>query len=141
ERNGGGIYVIPSLSGREAVKIAEAGRQPRFSPDGRWIAYWTGNVSDTALFGTSQIYIVASTGGAAPRQLQPEFAATRYPVWSRDGKHILFLGARSPERSSTGVLQNGDWWVTSIDGGPATPTGAIAVLRKAGIQGLTPGDW
>jgi eukaryotic-like serine/threonine-protein kinase len=44
ERQGGGIYVIPALGG-EPLLIAPGGRNPRFSPDGRRIAYWTGRES------------------------------------------------------------------------------------------------
>ena len=35
---GSGVYVIPALSGQERL-IATRGRNPRFSPDGQWIAY------------------------------------------------------------------------------------------------------
>jgi DNA-binding winged helix-turn-helix (wHTH) protein len=36
--NGGGIYVMPAIGG-EPARLAPDGRGPRFSPDGRWIAY------------------------------------------------------------------------------------------------------
>ena len=41
DRDGGGIYVTPTLGG-DARLVAEFGRSPRFSPDGKRIAYWTG---------------------------------------------------------------------------------------------------
>ena len=40
-RAGGGVYVMPT-SGGDARLVAEKGRRPRFSPDGRRVAYWTG---------------------------------------------------------------------------------------------------
>ena len=42
-RDGGGVYVIPSLGGGEPVLLAANGRRPRFSPDGKLVAYWTGS--------------------------------------------------------------------------------------------------
>jgi Tol biopolymer transport system component len=46
EREGGGIYVIPTLGG-EAKLIAREGQNPRFSPDGKSIAYWIGPITTT----------------------------------------------------------------------------------------------
>jgi serine/threonine protein kinase len=37
-RLGGGIYVIPTLGGEERLLVKQ-GFSPRFSPDGKWIAY------------------------------------------------------------------------------------------------------
>ena len=37
-RLGGGVYIIPTLGGEERL-LAARGFSPRFSPDGRWIAY------------------------------------------------------------------------------------------------------
>jgi DNA-binding winged helix-turn-helix (wHTH) protein len=43
ERDGGGIYVMPAHSGGEARCLVRGGAHgPRFSPDGRWLAYATG---------------------------------------------------------------------------------------------------
>jgi len=133
EREGGGVYVVSALGG-EARKIAPYGRRPKFSPDGKWIAYWIGTeTGDTSSFfmapGLGKIYIVPSAGGL-PQELQPEFAAAGYPIWTPDSKHVLFLGNRDPNAYNEGTI---DWWVTSIDGGPAWGTGANAAFRGAGF--------
>ena len=42
EREGGGIYVMPAHTGGEASLLVRGAHGPRFSPDGRWLAYSTG---------------------------------------------------------------------------------------------------
>jgi hypothetical protein len=42
ERNGGGVFIVPAQGG-EVRHLAEHGRNPRFSPDGNWVAYWVGS--------------------------------------------------------------------------------------------------
>ena len=63
ERNGGGIYVVPALGGSERF-VAPKGRQPRFSPDGKSIAYVTGGR------GASTDLWIIDDSGASPRHLQ-----------------------------------------------------------------------
>lgn len=133
EREGGGIYVV-SATGGEAREIAPYGRRPKFSPDGKWIVYWIGTeAGDTSSFfmgpGRGKIYIVPAAGGP-PQELRPEFAAAGYPLWAPDSKHLLFLGNRDPNTYHEGTI---DWWVTSIEGGPAWATGASAVFRSTGF--------
>ncbi len=123
-RDGGGLYVIPTLGGEERL-VARHGTRPRFSPDGRNIAYWVGDPTNRAPSG--RIYVVPS-GGGGPRQLASDFADARQPVWSPNGTHVLFHGVR---RTQDPV----DWWVAPIDGRPPVPTGAYKVFRD---QGLTP---
>lgn len=77
--------------------------------------------------------MVAATGGS-PRQIQPEFAVTRFPVWSPDGKHILFLGDRDRR---TVTADRWDWWVAPLDAGSVVRTGALAALRKHGLPSRT----
>ncbi|MBI3694567.1 MAG: serine/threonine-protein kinase, partial [Acidobacteria bacterium] len=117
-RGGGGIYVVPALGG-DARLVAEGGRCPRFSPDGREIAYFLG---DEVFSG--RIQIVASTGGQ-PRPFHPEFSAS-HPVWSPDGRRLLFQGRKDRAREL--------WWVAPVDGGPAEPTGGSAALEKRRLQ-------
>lgn len=142
EREGGGIYVVSALGGDERVIVHE-GRRPRFSPDGTQIAYWTGGGGTTASGdltapGTSKIYVVASTGGP-PRQLRPEFASARHPVWSPDGKQILFLGVRDPEIPREGRIA---WWLSSLEGGEPIKTGILDAIRGHGLTGVTaPDQW
>src|SRR3712207_7784125 len=54
------------------------------------------------------------------RQLAPQFDSALYPVWSPDGKRVLFLGASGDQRrgtdgSLTGVNRPAnrmEWWIT-----------------------------
>jgi hypothetical protein len=81
---------------------------------------------------------VASTGGP-PRQLQPDFSVIRYPVWSRDGTHVLFWARR--EAAATGP-EAVDWWVAPVDGGPAVKSGAYDAFRRQNLQGTPfPEEW
>ena len=92
ERDGGGIYVASILGGPQRL-IVRHGRRPRFSPDGEWLAYWTGfSTGDPTAPGSNKIFIVPATGGT-PKQLVPDFESALFPVWSPDGKGVLFLGA------------------------------------------------
>lgn len=132
ERDGGGIYVVPALGGEPRL-IVRGGRSPRFSPDGLLLAYWIGEQQ----FTTGKIYVLPISGSGSPRQLQTEFQAANFPVWAPDGKHILFSGAP--------ILGPGaaDWWIASIEGGPAIKTGVFQVLRDRGFTLFTgvPGEW
>ena len=146
ERNGGGIYVVSALGGEPRL-IAHQGSRPRFSPDGKQIVYWTGSGGGfsrmaTAVFGVgpqkpasghSKIYVVAATGGP-PTQLRPEFVAASSPVWSPDGKRILFWGHRDRSGSSE---EQSDWWISPLAGGEAIKTGILAELRRHGLSGST----
>src|SRR5260370_35356977 len=98
ERDGGGIYLVSAIGGASR-RIADYGRRPRFSPDGRWIAYWVGPpgiapVSD----GEYKIYLVPAAG-ATPRQIRSDFSSANYPLWSPESQALLFLGRPDPARN------------------------------------------
>jgi eukaryotic-like serine/threonine-protein kinase len=126
ERGGGGIFVVSTLGG-DARLIAAAGRRPRFSPDGDWLAYWVGGIgADFIASGGSSVCIVPSRGGAA-RTLTSNLVSARHPVWSPDGSRLLVYGAGKNKRA---VNENADWWVVPLGGGPAIKTGAFDVFRR-----------
>jgi eukaryotic-like serine/threonine-protein kinase len=125
ERDGGGIYLIDALAvGGEPRRIADRGFIPRFSPDGRWIAFMVLPASlEPRQYKT---YLVSPKGGE-PRQILSDFlfgfivhGATL--VWSPDGKYLLFRGRRVNDPKST------DWWVAPVDGGEPVRTHAIENL-------------
>jgi dipeptidyl aminopeptidase/acylaminoacyl peptidase/predicted Ser/Thr protein kinase len=123
ERAGGGVYVVGALGG-EATLIAAGGRDPHFSPDGRWIAYWTGRDSGY-LPGSAKVWLVEA-GGGAPREIGGGLASAAHAVWSQDGSELVALG-RGPGNSTV------DWWVLPLAGGAPRMTGAVAELRKENL--------
>ena len=133
---------------RPARKMASEGRRPQFSPDGEWIAYGVGWSSNGVLLSgrnECRIYIVPA-GGGTPRQLRTDFAGAAFPVWTPDGKHLLFLGNRDEKLPAN---ENIDWWVTPLDTGPAVKTGALDATRterlsssiQAAPSALVPSAW
>ena len=126
DRKGGGIYLVSALGGEPRL-LAEKGRSPRFSPNGEWIAYHFGGT----FLVWSKLYVVPVVGGIS-RPIQPDFFDARYPVWSPDGKHLLFLGkGRAGHKLEPSEF---DWWVTPVDGGTAIKTQAFAGFRRHGLN-------
>jgi len=130
ERNGGGAYLINSDGTGERL-LASGGWQPVFSPDGRWIAYWTGLRDEAAP--AAQLYVIPTAGGQA-RRLAADFADARNPTWSPTGEFILFDGCK--ERGAT-VPGCTEWWLIRADGTGARNTGALALLKELRIDVLT----
>jgi Tol biopolymer transport system component len=134
ERDGGGIYVVSALGGpARCIAPEPQGQRPQFSPDGNWIAYTVGGLGGASLSvrNSARIYMVAAAGGV-PRQVQPDFVATAFPVWSPDGTHLLFLGNRDEKLPMEDSI---DWWVTPLDSGPAIKSGALEATRQAKLTG------
>ncbi len=137
----GGIYTVGAGGGEPRLLVATArSRTPRFSPDGRWVTYWTGLpvwVIPAAPGATGALFVVPASGGS-PRALAPEFAHARYGTWSPDGEKILFVGERERDQNQSSL----DWYVVGVNGGDPTRTGALEVLRRAGVKGVPiPGAW
>jgi len=61
---------------------------PRFSPDGRWIAY------TAALEGNADVWVIPTAGGE-PRRLTWHPGADLVQDWTPDGKAVLFTSGRS----------------------------------------------
>jgi len=113
-RQGGGLYIIPTLGGEER-KIVDGGRQPRFSPDGFQIAYWVGPADANPLReGLAHAYIL-DLRNSQTRRLRGDFPASMQPVWSPDGKRIVFVGLKDAKD----IARTFDWWITPLDGSPA----------------------
>src|SRR3981189_3059411 len=103
--------------------------EPQVSPDGKWVAYTVTTPDMEANHNASNIWIVATNGGAAVQLTQSGHDSS--PVWSPDGKTLTFLSSR-----------NGDSqvYLLSMDGGerPAlTKLSTGADLVKGSPDGKT----
>jgi tricorn protease len=81
------------IAGGEAGNIQGA----RFSPDGKWVAY---SKLDHDL--RPHVYIVPSSGGSEKRVGNADLLfSENSPVWTPDGKHLLFLAGLAQAGSAT----------------------------------------
>ena len=93
----GGIWLIPALGG-SARLLVDFGSSPAWSPDGTKIAFQSvesGDLGQTLYPNIPQsatLWIVASQGGAPVQLTRPGHPASGHgdPVWSPDGKRIVF---------------------------------------------------
>ena len=130
ERDGGGVYVVSAFGGEPRL-IARQGRGPRFSPDGSEIAFWF-PVGPPYI---GRVFVVPAIGGS-PIPIAPTFASAMYPVWSGDGRNLLFLGISNVQDAASDAV---DWWVVPRNGSPAIKTGASDVLKRQRITETTQG--
>jgi Tol biopolymer transport system component len=92
--------------------------QPRFSPDGRWVAY----VSDES--GRFEVFVRPGDGGGG--RIQVSNRGGTAPAWSRDGREIFFV---SPGPASGTSTPSGDLYVVELsETGPGTPR---LIVREA----------
>ena len=99
----GDIYVMP-ISGGEARAIATGvawDMQPRYSPNGRWIAF----TSDRG--GGDNIWIMNRDGTGAKQVTKETFRLLNQPTWSPDSEYIV---ARK-HFTSTRSLGAGEMWM------------------------------
>lgn len=109
----GDIYIMP-IEGGSPTRIAEGlayEHQPRFSPDGKRIAF----VSDRG--GGDNIWLM-NRDGSDKRQLSKEdFRLLNQPSWSPDGQFIVAKKHFTTGRS----LGTGEVWMYHISGGAGVP--------------------
>lgn len=127
-RSGGfGIWVCNS-DGANPRLLFDGGPyvtgSPRWSPDGRWIAF-DSRSNDPAKTGNPGICIIGAEGGDV-RRLTSDPAGGAAPSWSRDGRFVYF-----------GSTRGGDLeiWKAPAAGGPA-----VQVTRQGGFEGFESAD-
>jgi imidazolonepropionase-like amidohydrolase/Tol biopolymer transport system component len=114
----GDIYVMP-IAGGTPTRIAEGLAwevQPRFSPDGRWIAF----TSDRG--GGDNIWIMRTDGTDKRQVTKEDFRLLNQPTWSKDGRFIAAKKHFTTGRS----LGTGEVWLYHVSGG-----GGVQLVKRA----------
>lgn len=133
-KGGSDLYLMPAAGGdaRNLTRSPARELSPRFSPDGRRLAY----LSDAP--GETQLFVLDLKAGAG-RALTVGDAVTAAPAWSRDGRtvasarggDVLLLDAAD---GSSRVIETGADKVVSVSWGPRGQL--LAVTEDGGRSGL-----
>jgi len=113
DRHGHNAFQLTSLGGLEPGS-------PRWSPDGRWIAF------DCSKDGNYDLYVI-SVESRVQRRLTLGPSDSVRPSWSRDGRWIYFSSRRSGEYAI---------WKMPAQGGAAVPI----VNTKGGFEAFESSD-
>ncbi|HET7535934.1 MAG TPA: hypothetical protein VFJ90_05745, partial [Candidatus Didemnitutus sp.] len=90
------IWIVPAAGGepRRLTSSPQHDRHPRWSPDGKWIAF------ESNRDGSFQIWVMPATGGGEARKLTNLSTEATQPVWSPTGDKLAFVSAIFPEFSA-----------------------------------------
>ncbi len=114
----GDIYTMP-ITGGPPRRIAEGLAwevHPRFSPDGRRIAF----TSDRG--GADNIWVMNADGSDKRQVTKEDFRLLNQPTWSPDGRFIVAKKHFTTQRS----LGTGELWMYHVSGG-----GGVAIVERA----------
>ena len=103
----GDIWIVPKAGGTAMRLSSPAGEEsfPRFSPDGRTLAY------SADYDGNTDVYVVPVAGGE-PVRLTHHPMADRVVGWHPDGRRVLFASGRE-----SGRQRFNQFYLVGVDGG------------------------
>lgn len=116
---------VSDVDGSAPRRLTDMGRcgTPRWSPDGRWIAFDSDGRS-----GQSGIFVVSAEGGQ-PQPVVVDVWNNMAPSWSSDGKWIYFGSSRANDEEENEV------WKVSFPEGQL-----VQVTRHGGFSGFESAD-
>jgi Tol biopolymer transport system component len=129
---------LPLEGDRKPSLVVERGGNAKLSPDGRWLAYQSGES------GVVQVYVVAFAGGNGKWQVSSNGGTL--PRWSRDGKELYYLDPTFslfavPVKVAGSALQLGtpqtllsNWTVPSVPLYDISPDGKKILLDQVPQQ-------
>ncbi len=96
------LWLIPTAGGaaRQLTSDDASDNEPRFSPDGKWIAFVSKRGEDK----DSQLYVIAIDGGEARRVTRIPTGVSA-PKWFPDSKRIAFITSVWPDLKSWSEME------------------------------------
>jgi Tol biopolymer transport system component/DNA-binding winged helix-turn-helix (wHTH) protein len=118
------LWIVNVASEQSRRLNLEDARDPAWSPDGRWIAFWTKGASGWR----RDLFVVPAAGGT-PRRVAEE-AHNWNPVWAVDGSALYFLSNRDGHRGLwRAPVERGSGNVTSPAEPVTLPTAFVSYPR------------
>ncbi len=133
DRDGGGIYAVPLLGG-EPRQLAPQGTRPRYSPDGRLVLFFSQATGEGGWEASHQVFLSPAEGGerrpvplpvqlgSAWVQLGPVWREYSLPVFSLDGRQLLYLAQAKAKLDEISTA----WYIVPLAGGPTVRSGIPA---------------
>jgi len=135
------LWLVPTNGGEpyQLTRGAVRDGNPRWSPDGRWIAF----TSDRG-GGAPQLWLLPLAGGD-PLQLTTLHHGAGAPVWSPDGARIAFSARVTPENRPKNAPRVARRLRTFVNGSGYIGDGFwhlfVADVPGGAIRQITGGDW
>lgn len=96
---------------QQALVTAEVDHAfPRWSPDGKWIAFVSKRVEDPDRVFFQDLFVIPAEGGEE-RQLTRSIGPVMYPAWSPDSRYVAYMG----QDLNRGYTSNEEVWVVSLE--------------------------
>lgn len=131
------ISLVSSDGGGEVRPLVTLGGidgSPRFSPDGRWVAF-TSSGDTPQRVGLADVYVVAASGGEPRKLADSHDRSGGLMDWSRDGSGLFLQESRGTTRHLSFLPADGGD-VRQITGGSGV-MGAISMAAEADMMAFS----
>lgn len=126
----GDIYVMPvEADGTRSPRKLTSGMawdmQPRYSPDGQWIAFTSDRLGDNGKAGDN-IWVMTASGEQITQVTNESYRLLNGPAWSPDGQYIVARKHFTSRRS----LGAGEMWMYHRDALRLKATGGVQLTKR-----------